>query len=244
MIRPLPRGIAFAVLFASLCIPHSADASWYLPRIEVGYGVADATPLADFTRFLADGPSGAPEERKMEYESSAQTRIRVFFDLHPELQFGWTRTMRSAAMVFSIDGVSLETDDPNPRTDQPVAVPDFDITADLFTFRWWPMTTRWNGIGPTVTLGAGRIAQEQDGDFAPDNQVRVFDWSGDDFALVAGVGLEGGWKHVRGGLGIDVVRWRYEAPSEDVEGNPVGDVVIPIDTVLSFEFTGRISVGF
>jgi len=244
MIRPLRRGVAFALLFALLCGPRVADASWYLPRIEAGFGVADATPLADFTRFQAEGPSGFPEERKMEYESSSQRRIRVFFDLHPEIQFGWTRTMRSTAMIFSIDGVALETDDPNPRTDQPVSVPDFDLTADLLTFRWWPMATRRNGIGPTVTLGAGRISQEQDGDFAPDNQVRVFDWSADDFALVAGVGLEGGWKKVRGGFGVDIVRWRYEAPTEDVEGNPVGDVEIPAETVVSFEFTGRLSVGF
>ena len=242
-VRPLLRGLLLAAALGALA-PVPARAEWYLPRVEFGAGVADATPLADFVRFQTAPPPGQAEERRMEYATSSQFRVRVAFDLHPELQFGWTRSWRSTDLIFAIDGTELETGDVNPRTDQEIAVPEFDVTTDILAFRWWPRGVRWNGIGPTVSLGMGRISQDQKGDFAPDNLIRTFDWSGDDVAILAGVGLEGAWSRVRGGLFLDAVRWRYEAPDEDTAGNPRGDVAIPIETVVSVEFGARLSVGF
>lgn len=239
--RPLLLGLWVTALLG-LTAPR-AEASWYIPRVEFGAGVADATALADYVGFVSRPLPGRSEERTMEYESSATTVLRIAFDLHPELQFGWTRSWRSTSMRFTIDGQELKTGDPNPVTDRPVEVPDFDLTTDLITFRWWPAATRWNGAGPTVTLGAGRIQQKQNGLFVPEDPTFAFDWSADDFALVAGVGLQGEWKVARAGLYFEAVRWRYDAPSENVDG--IEETVdIPEEAVLSFEITGRVSIGF
>jgi hypothetical protein len=229
-----------AVLAAVRPLPAAADA-WYRPRVELGVAPTWFDPLADFVRFEQIPGSGVPEERTMEYESATFTSVRLAFDLHPELEFGWTRSWASTPLRFEIDGQELETGDLNDG--QPVVVPDFDLTIDLLTFRWWPARTRWNGVGPVVQLGAGRIAQDQQGEFGPDSQIRTFDWSDDDFALVAGAGLEGAWKRVKAGVGIDVVRWRFEAPEEDVNGNPTSET-IPDEVALAWMVTGRLSFRF
>lgn len=221
-----------------------ASARWYVPRVEVGGAVVDASPLSDFLRFQTSPVPGQAEERRMELGTSGQWRVRLAFDLHPELQFGWTRSGRNTDLVFAINGNELSTGDLNPRTGQPITVPTFDVTTDLFSFRWWPQFTRWNGIGPTASLGIGRISLDQQGEFAPDNEVRAFDWSADDMVLLAGTGLEGAWSRVRASVFLDLIRWRYEAPDEDTAGNERGDVAIPVETVVSVEFGARVSVGF
>lgn len=246
--RPRPRLLrtfaSLAVGFALLAPSVASASRWYLPRIELGVAATNTSPLADFVRLQNRPAGGFDEERVMEFENATTTSLRIDFELHPELRFGWTRSWSSSDLRFAIDGQDLKTGDENPRTGQPVSVPSFDVTVDVLTFRWWPTSTRWNGIGPTVTFGAGRVSQEQDGVFAPDNEVRSFDWSADDFALIAGVGLEGSWKKVRGALFADVTRWRYEAPDEDVNGVEVDDVKIPIETVVALSFGVRISAGF
>lgn len=238
------RHAALAVTALAVLTATPATARWYVPRVEIGGAVVDATPLAEFLRFQNAPAPGFAEERRIELGTSAQWRFRLAFDLHPELQFGWTRSMRSADMVFAIDGAELSTGDPNPRTGQPVTVPTMDVTMDLATFRWWPEAARRHGIGPTATLGIGRVSIDQQGAFAPDFDVRTFDWSGDDMVLLAGTGLEGAWSRVRASVFVDLIRWRYEAPDEDTAGNERGDVEIPVETVVSVEFGARVAVGF
>ena len=236
----LATGLAlFTVL--SLGVTPADAASWWRPRVEVGAAQAWFTPLADYLRFEPIPGGGVPEQRRMEYEDTSMLSARVAFDLHPELQFGWTRSWGSTRLRFVIDGEELRTGDLNDG--QEVVVPDFDLQVDLLSFRWWPEATRWRGIGPVVELGGGRISQEQKGEFGPDSAVRTFDWGDDDFALVFGVALQGSWSRIDASLAAEAVRWRFEAPTEDTDGREVSEV-IPDEVAVAYRLGARLSFRF
>lgn len=240
---PASRLALFTVLAWGLTLgaTQAEAAAWWRPRVEVGASQAWFTPLAEYLRFESIPGSGVPEERRMEYEDTTLLSARLAFDLHPELQFGWTRAWGSTRLRYFIDGEELRTGDENDG--QPIVVPDFDLQIDLFTFRWSPEAVRWKGLGAVVELGGGRIAQEQKGEFGPDNTVRTFDWSDDDFALVFGLGVQGSWSRVNAGIGLEAVRWRFEAPLEDNRGIEVAEV-IPDEVAVSYQLSGRVSYRF
>ena len=101
-----PRAAALVAVALLFSAADHAEAG-LRPRLEVLGGPVRFTPLADFDRFLAPPQDPAPQTRTMDLEDGSAFGLRLSLDLHPELDFGWTRTWMSTRLVYSIDGDEL-----------------------------------------------------------------------------------------------------------------------------------------